>query len=37
VSDGPNNWVSVGNYDPTIRLGKEHSALFGPPGWGNTT
>ena len=36
VSNGPNQWVSVGNCDPDIRLGNEHCALFGPPGWGNT-
>ena len=34
VSNGPNQWVSVGNYDPDIRLGNEHCALGGPPGWG---
>ena len=34
VSDGDNNWVSVGNYDPVNRLGRSHYELFGPPGWG---
>ena len=36
VSDAPNAWVSVGNYDTPARLGNRHDALFGPPVWGTT-
>ncbi len=36
ISDAPNAWVSVGNYDTPVRLGNRHDALFGPPGWGTT-
>jgi len=28
--------VSVGNYDPNIRLGKTHNEMFGAP-WGDKT
>ncbi len=36
VGDAPNAWVSVGNYDPVVRLGNLHEHLGGPPGWGTT-
>ena len=36
VIDSPNAWVSVGNYDPRVRLGNRHENLGGPPGWGTT-
>jgi hypothetical protein len=37
VIDSPNAWVSVGNNDPSVRLGKRHEQCCGgPPGWGTT-
>ena len=36
VGNSENKWVSVGNYEPGIRLGREHGELFGPPSWGTT-
>jgi hypothetical protein len=37
VSDSPNAWVAVGNYDPRVRLGNRHEQCCGgPPGWGPT-
>jgi hypothetical protein len=29
VADAPNAWVSVGNYDPAVRLGHRHEKLGG--------
>lgn len=33
VSDAPDTWISVGNYDPSTRLGRTHNELFGVPAW----
>eukprot|EP00597_Dinobryon_sp_UTEXLB2267_P014000 CAMPEP_0170113840 /NCGR_PEP_ID=MMETSP0020_2-20130122/10240_1 /TAXON_ID=98059 /ORGANISM="Dinobryon sp., Strain UTEXLB2267" /LENGTH=504 /DNA_ID=CAMNT_0010340497 /DNA_START=1 /DNA_END=1516 /DNA_ORIENTATION=- len=33
VSDAKDTWVSVGNYDPDIRLGNTHNEMFGVPPW----
>jgi len=37
IADEENSWISVGNCDPTVRLGKTHKQLFGEPGWGQST
>lgn len=33
VSDAPDTWISVGNYEPWTRLGNTHNELFGVPHW----
>ncbi len=36
-TDEEDTWISVGNYDPSNRLGHTHTELFGVPGWNNET